>query len=242
MTVVTCGACGATYTLASVFELEGPCRECGEEEALLEDGTYDPAPAVLICVGCRREVDGGPAGAREDADFQGRYSVEDPCPICRSELVPLDEAPAARAQPQAAKARAAARQWRQRHSVSGPWIDLEALIRAEGLEIVRRSGIDEPYLSDGVIYTPSGAARGSERFGLAHELGHHLLGHLVPESALEIEANAFAAELLMPATEIRRLLDSPQTIAALARRFQVSREAMTRSLTYNKLIGKVALA
>lgn len=240
MTVVSCGECGATYTLASVFELDGPCRECGEE-ALLEDGAYDPAPAVLICVGCRREVDGGPAGAREDADFHGRYSVEDPCPLCGGELVPRNEAPAARAHPQAATARAAAAQLRQRRGVSGPWVDIEALIKAEGLEIVRRSGIQEPYLSDGVIYTPAGAAKAPERFGLAHELGHHLLGHLVPESALEIEANAFAAELLMPATEIRLLVTSPQTIAALARRFQVSREAMTRALTYNKLIGKVAL-
>jgi Zn-dependent peptidase ImmA (M78 family) len=91
------------------------------------------------------------------------------------------------------------------------------------------------------------------RFTIAHELGHLILhkdeklhvdegaaiGFRTPESSLavddnEIEANQFAAELLMPQDLIRRDLKKlpsdiePETaVAQLARRYQVSIQAMT---------------
>lgn len=240
MTAVVCGECGARYPLASDFELEGPCKECGEE-ALVEEGAYDSAPAVLICVDCRREVDGGPSGPQTDEFYAGRYCVDDPCPLCEGELVPLAEAPSFQPAPEFAQARAAAQALRQRHGATGPWIDVEALVRAEGLEIVRNQGLIEPYLTEGVIYLPAEQNSGAERFGLAHELGHHELRHRVPESQLELEANAFAAELLMGVADLKRLVGEGYTLARLAVAFGVSREAITRALSSNRLINKVAL-
>jgi hypothetical protein len=240
MTAVVCGECGARYPLPSDFELEGPCRECGEE-ALISEADHDPAPAALICVDCRREVDGGPP-AKATEFYAGRHSVEDPCPLCEGELVPLGEEPRLRAVPEFGLARAAARRIRERHGAAGLPVDVEALVRAEGIRIVRHAGLVEPYLSEGTIHLPAEQHRGAERFGIAHELGHHELRHRVPESRLEAEANAFAAELLMPASDLVRLVGEGYTLRRLAAAFGVSREAITRALTANRLINKVALA
>lgn len=96
-----------------------------------------------------------------------------------------------------------------------------------------------------------------QRFTIAHELGHLLLhkdeklhvdekspiGFRNQESSLavndqEIEANQFAAELLMPATlldkEIEKLpqnIEVEDAVARLAEGFQVSEQAMTLRLT-----------
>jgi len=81
---------------------------------------------------------------------------------------------------------------------------------------------------------------GARRFSIAHELGHFMLGHpSQPPSALcapyahrtaerdyEAEANAFAAELLMPARLLRRTCEvSPVDLEvprAIARTYDVS--------------------
>lgn len=94
-------------------------------------------------------------------------------------------------------------------------------------------------------------SRTRRRFTLAHELGHFLL-HPAQESYIdvvarsarssegtdlwEIEANAFAAELLMPASLVIECApddldpsfhDDQDKIVELAKTFRVSREAMT---------------
>jgi hypothetical protein len=240
VTAVVCGECGARYALGSAFELDGACRECGEEALLAEDD-YDSAPAALICVDCRREVDGGPP-AKATEFYAGRYSVDDPCPLCEGELVPLGDEPDVRAVPEFGVARAAARATRERHGADAVPVDIEAIARAEGLRIVRRAGIDEPYLSEDEIHLPAGQHRAVDRFGIAHELGHRELRHRVPESRLEAEANAFAAELLIPAAELRRLVGEGYTLRRLATAFGASRQAVTRALTGARLINQVALA
>ncbi len=96
--------------------------------------------------------------------------------------------------------------------------------------------------------------RNRQRFSVAHELGHFFLhrdeagyydqGHLIgvhfratPDGcnwdAKEIEANRFAAELLMPRQMIIEAIQrSGQAQASdLARQFEVSEEAMTYRLT-----------
>ena len=106
-----------------------------------------------------------------------------------------------------------------------------------------------------------------QRFSAAHELGHHVLGHYgragehvhVDKGALilmrsakssagidpvEIEANQFAASLLMPSSlirvEIERLentkFNEEEKIERLADKFEVSVQAMTIRLTNMKLI------
>ena len=89
-----------------------------------------------------------------------------------------------------------------------------------------------------------------QRFTLAHELAHHVLHReYLTENvhvdtavlsrneksaagvhAKEVEANAFAAELLMPRKELRKLgnvdVNDDVELATLAKRFQVSVSAM----------------
>jgi Zn-dependent peptidase ImmA (M78 family) len=70
---------------------------------------------------------------------------------------------------------------------------------------------------------------GRQRFTLAHEFGHHVLGHGSgpPDSiwtiygkalkSREVEANAFAAELLAPAAGVRELVDGEPTLETVGR-------------------------
>lgn len=88
-----------------------------------------------------------------------------------------------------------------------------------------------------------------KRFSIAHELGHHFLhlledgeivdkradmfrekepvgGHISSERMREIQANWFAAALLMPAEFVREEWARNPSIAHMARVFNVSEEAM----------------
>ena len=113
--------------------------------------------------------------------------------------------------------------------------------------------------ADGVVIigVNSSHSIGRQRFTTAHELGHLILhkdenlhvderspiGFRNEESSLatkdvEIEANQFAAELLMPAEllekEIAALpddIEAEDAVVLLADRFQVSEQAMTIRLT-----------
>lgn len=85
-----------------------------------------------------------------------------------------------------------------------------------------------------------------KRFTLAHELGHYFLGHLEKDGEyidtevnlyrisgfpgarsqpLEVEANRFAAALLMPAEKVKALYEATPNISLVARKFRVSEEA-----------------
>lgn len=89
-----------------------------------------------------------------------------------------------------------------------------------------------------------------KRFTIAHELGHHFLhlledgefvdgeadlfrgltaedrADLAPDRRKEIQANMFAAALLMPEEEVRAEWDRLGSVDAMARRFNVSEAAM----------------
>lgn len=92
-----------------------------------------------------------------------------------------------------------------------------------------------------------------QRFTIAHELAHHLLGHVGAEGSLldtpahfssnvsndiEAEANAVALQLLMPQNAVRLLIERCGVTSAidLANAFQVSEAAMVRRLRDMKLI------
>lgn len=80
------------------------------------------------------------------------------------------------------------------------------------------------------------------RFTIAHELGHATLGHVVEGKAPkrdttfnngdpdEVDANAFAAALLMPEKFVKKLYRSARNIQDLAEAFGVSTAAMTYRL------------
>jgi len=122
-----------------------------------------------------------------------------------------------------------------------------------------------------VIGVNSAHAGTRQRFTIAHELGHLKLheGRRVivdrslkvnmrdPRSALatsrqEIAANAFAAELLMPEDILRAEIDrtvaerpnvsDTDLVAELARKFAVSRQAMTYRLVNLRILSPLAMS
>jgi len=92
-----------------------------------------------------------------------------------------------------------------------------------------------------------------KRFTVAHELGHLLLGHTNTKTShefdvydgegfdpKEVEANQFAAELLMPLSLVKKEIESDTTdVEELARIFWVSKEAMFRKIINSGLLNKI---
>lgn len=146
----------------------------------------------------------------------------------------------------------------QKYHISQPPVPIEDIAMAEGAQIVRQhsSGPESGFaLREGgkwIIGINTQTSRRRQRFSVAHELGHLLLheGTLIVSSVRidlrdgvsslgtdkqEIEANRFAAELLMPRQLVRsaasakiseQISGRDELIAELAREFDVSNEAM----------------
>ena len=92
-----------------------------------------------------------------------------------------------------------------------------------GLTVVREElGYRSGYLNEetGTIYVNAKEIPERQRLTIAHELGHHCLGHgsaerntVLPsgaksyDPAKEAAANRFAADLIMPAIAVRALVD-----------------------------------
>ena len=85
----------------------------------------------------------------------------------------------------------------------------------------------------------TGESPARQRFTVAHELGHATLGHCVPAEKLEIEANAFASELLLPCEDLRKAFRDGLSFSAVASRFQASRQATLLALSSAGLLGKL---
>lgn len=85
------------------------------------------------------------------------------------------------------------------------------------------------------------------RFTLAHELGHVLLGHTTPcqrgsfssSNYLEVEANQFAAELLCPLSFLKKAIESITTVDGLSKAFWVSKDSMNWRLMETKMYKKL---
>lgn len=119
-----------------------------------------------------------------------------------------------------ARADAAARYLRQRLQLTGPIQNLIGLLEAHGILVVYRSLGSRA--QDGVSSWPADLTQppiivinadlpaDRVRFTLAHELAHLLL-HRVPSDDAEREANRFAGEFLVPASEIAPQLDGLKT-------------------------------
>lgn len=131
-------------------------------------------------------------------------------------------------------------------------IDLDDILSKLNIEIKVLDGEDskdihgKACLEDGnrVIYVNINDSVVRRRFTAAHEIGHHVLGHVTPQrdqfrdgkhiftgdkqSILERQANLFAADLLMPkfAVEHAILKENIRTIESLAFKFNVSQIAM----------------
>lgn len=149
----------------------------------------------------------------------------------------------------------------QRYDVHAPPIPVDALAQQEGAQIARlrfkgpESGFALRDRNSWIIGVNTLTSARRQRFTIAHELGHLLLHEgkpLIVDQAIlvnkrdeissmatdaeEIEANRFAATLLMPRdfvlSRLERLLqsegevDREDLITQLARTFNVSAEAM----------------
>lgn len=154
------------------------------------------------------------------------------------------------------------RQLLSKHSISGPPIPVDLIARSEGLQVIETPMKSD--VSGALILTEglSGIAVNNEhhpnrrRFTIAHELGHYLLKHEGKDNHIdwqftvirrdgvsseasdsqEMEANFFAASLLMPKEMIRADFQSrfgfigeiradDSDIQELARKYQVSEAA-----------------
>jgi rRNA maturation protein Nop10 len=246
MTVAVCRVCGERVPLRSDFELDAECPECGADEALIVEDAYDPEPLELICCDCRAHLDGGPAGSGPATDdHQGRYTVEDSCPFCstgdeRGELVPLDTFREPRMQPDTPVARAAATKLWREAGAKVP-VDVFAIAGANGLTVTVGPFQHAGLLRDRtIVEVPIRDPLSRQRFTVAHELGHATLRHDVPEERLEVEANAFAAELLLPREWLTQAVSAGLGFRAIAERFGASREATLYALAGARLLGKLA--
>jgi Zn-dependent peptidase ImmA (M78 family) len=134
---------------------------------------------------------------------------------------------------------------------------IETIIKSRGIRI---ESISLPDDLSGMAFVKNGVAAiivnsahhiNRRRFTLSHELGHHILHrnyltnnvHVdklvlnrdktssTGEDQKEIQANAFAAEVLMPRSEISKLvnidINDDETVYKQARRFKVSASALT---------------
>jgi Zn-dependent peptidase ImmA (M78 family) len=149
----------------------------------------------------------------------------------------------------------------RRFRIRRPPVPVDRIARKLGLLLAELPGEDEVSgaiirRGDRVIIAVNPAHhRNRQRFTVAHELGHYFLHKGLEEHVdqdfriawrnadsskainwLEIEANRFAAELLIPTDFLMSDLDSLEridkhTVALLASRYRVSPEAMKIRLT-----------
>ncbi|WP_050426274.1 ImmA/IrrE family metallo-endopeptidase [Bradyrhizobium tropiciagri] len=159
------------------------------------------------------------------------------------------------------KARKAARALIRSFGVSAPPVPIERIIKARNI-VLQHAALDDnlsgmAYIQDGVGIIGVNALHhpNRQRFSAAHELGHHELHGAEIRKAvhvdrmfrvllrddvssqgvdpLEIEANAFASELLMPSELLMKVvnasgldIEDEAGIESIARRFRVSAAAM----------------
>lgn len=144
---------------------------------------------------------------------------------------------------------AAAKELLEKAGVSGAPVDVEDLARRAGVRVVR--GRFHDALSGLIMEFDGGAAIAvncehsvaRQRFTIGHELGHYILSHhdvfhidLGPNAEHgtppgydwrhERAANDFAAELLMPTAVVYDSFSRTDSVAQLARQFEVSELAM----------------
>jgi hypothetical protein len=132
------------------------------------------------------------------------------------------------------------------YGATKPPVPIEDIARRLGFGLEIRElprGVDARLVavsSTKVIQLARGQAAVRHRFSIAHELGHHFLGHSHGEGkAAEVEANAFAGELLIPRAWLARDLKQGLSIADVIERYQVSREVVFVAAKNGRLLGRL---
>lgn len=119
-------------------------------------------------------------------------------------------------------------------------VDVFSLAASRGIEITmcplpdKISGILHKFPGRSYLYLNSTHYPERQRFTVAHEIAHHALdpagiylAHSEPVmTTRERRANRYAAELLMPTSEVLRCVDRNMSTADMLKHFGVSEEAM----------------
>lgn len=131
------------------------------------------------------------------------------------------------------------------HKISKPPVPVDRIAREIGFDLQLAdlpSGVDaraQVIGSRKVIVIARAHADVRQRFSIAHELGHHFLGHKHKEhTAGEAEANIFAGALLVPGAWLRRDVDR-YLIAELLIRYRVSREVLLIAAKDARLLNRL---
>ena len=242
MIAARCTVCGAHVLVPSQFDLEGNCPECeGDEGCLVAEDDYDPQPAELRCAECGWEVEAGVEV--ELTDGIRVFTIDDDCIVCAQAgypdqvLAPVATV-AVRDQPDYAAARAAAKKTGSEHGTTEIPVNVEAIAVALGLTVSRKHFVHDGMLTGTTIEVPIGHP-GAERFVIAHEIGHHVLGHESGREKIEPEANAFASELIIPRDDLRDRIRARPYLSQLAHDFGVSRQAMFYALNAARLTAQL---
>jgi Zn-dependent peptidase ImmA (M78 family)/transcriptional regulator with XRE-family HTH domain len=129
----------------------------------------------------------------------------------------------------------------------GPLPNLIALIEATATPVYvadlmheKLAAVSMPGVADShVILLNTQLAASAQRFALAHELGHLTMHCGTASKDMERDADVFAAELLMPAQDIRRELHGVRfrDLGMLKARWRVSLAALTRQAHH---LGKIS--
>lgn len=151
-----------------------------------------------------------------------------------------------------------ARRVLQRNNIVAPPVDVEAILRNEGYTVVRRPWEDRvsgiALKAQRLVGVNSNHHPVRQRFSLAHECGHLVLGHrddeplesfsTIDDEPREIsytvveekEANAFAGELLVPLSFLKNSRSKCKDPDQLAAIYQVSRDVMFIQLQNHHLL------
>ena len=145
-----------------------------------------------------------------------------------------------------AHCRKAAEQLLKRGGVEEPPVRVEEIARRLGFDVRivdLPGGVDARLRISGasrVIELAAGQAQVRHRFSIAHELGHASLGHRHGETEVaEQEANAFASALLVPQSWLKRDIRMFTTVAALADRYEVSRDVIFIAAQRARLLDRL---
>jgi Zn-dependent peptidase ImmA (M78 family) len=124
-------------------------------------------------------------------------------------------------------------------SITTPAVPVEGMVQTMGIDLyeewIGAAGEADSRGERAIIRVNKGDHIVRQRFTIAHELGHllwHPLGvqHRDPDFSrwepIEMEANNFAAELLMPEWMVRPATAVAESVEQLARMFEVSTPAM----------------
>lgn len=131
----------------------------------------------------------------------------------------------------------------------GPIVDLVGLLEAKGIVVVPIEIEDRKIdavcfpACDGVppvIFVKANAATDRMRFSLCHELGHLVMHEFVSDLSTDVEneADRFAAEFLMPATDVKGSL-ARVTLPILAKLKQHWRVSMAALLYRARALGQL---